>query len=129
INQIRLNASSISEFKACPQRFRLKNVCHIAPVEDADSLRMGSNWHKCFEVWEHAVTTWNLPPHETVCTVQEAAIQCVVDYLNVAYQKIPNGKTPLEWAAERAILCTSFCVYQAYYAEQQLEVVATEQKF
>ena len=134
--QIRLNATSIGDLKACPQKFRLKHVCHIASVEDADSLRTGGNWHKCFEVYAQKIPDGSAilcdDPEDLDSTIQafkDFRMARVVDYLNTAYSKIPSGKTPLDWAAERAILLTSFCVYQAYYAEQQLEVVATEQKF
>jgi len=132
MNQIRLNATSIGDLKACPQKFRLKHVCQIAPVEDANSLRIGGSWHKCHEVYANVLRAARLVGSTTPGGDEfekQQAMDAVVEYLNTAYSKIPAGKTPLEWAAERAILLTSFCVYIAYYAEQQLEVVATEQKF
>jgi len=60
-NSIELSASAIESFKACPTRFKLRYVDRIAPIEDTDAQRIGTNWHKLLEVLslEPESVCWN----------------------------------------------------------------------
>jgi hypothetical protein len=128
MSAIRLNATSIGDFKACPTRFRLKHIEHLAPVEDADSLRMGTNWHKLHEVYTETLQ-YNREQQTSEELAQDNAISSIILHLNKAYENMPASKTVEEWGVEREILLRSFLVYLAYWQNNPLQVVATEQKF
>ena len=46
---MRLSVSRIKAFKACRRLFELKYVEHLEPVQKAEALEMGSNYHKLLE--------------------------------------------------------------------------------
>ena len=126
MSQIRLSATSIADFKKCPTLFRLRHVEHLAPVEDADALRMGSHWHRCHEVYAQQISAYSPDEGDS----QESyALGGVIEHLNKAYESIPPNKTVEEWGVEREILLRSFLVYLAYWQNNQYDVIATEQKF
>lgn len=107
--QIRLSATSIAQFKACPQKFRLAQIEHLARLESADSLRIGSTWHKLFEL--------------------AADTEAIIVHLNEQYDGIPANKTAEEWGGEREMLLSLFLCYQEYWKDAPLRPIATEKKF
>jgi hypothetical protein len=110
--QIRLSATSIADFLSCPNKFRLKYLAGIAPVAEADSLRTGSAYHKCHEIYSNT----NDPTQ-------------VVAYLNQRYEVCPPGKDLDDWGRERETVFSLFSCYLDYWKSEPLTVVSSEQKF
>lgn len=123
-----LSASSIGSFKACPTRFRLNYREGLRPAADTDSQRMGTNWHAMHEVYADALASARATGSADD-VVKNAALAEVVYHLNERYAKMPNTKTPFEWALERQILLTSFIGYQWYWQEDPIEFLASEVAF
>jgi hypothetical protein len=122
-------------------RFYYRYVLGLAPVEETESLRYGTYWHKILEVQ-------NLVQGEKCCDCGEEPNQncpicegsgvvsttlgmdLVVKYLNWAYQTIPVSKTPEEAAVEQTILLYSLIGYNWYYENRKnYEILAQEIKF
>ena len=112
-----LSASSIQAFEKCPTAFRLGYVELLRPAEDADVLRVGTNWHQLFEV------------HANTDGTPEAKMQAVVDHLDAKYADVPSFKNAEEWALERQVLLTSFIGYQWYFQNDPYQVIASEVPF
>lgn len=132
MEQIRLSASAINSFKACPMRFWIGYIQRIRRDVDTDALRQGSNWHALHETYAAAFALWNQNNEydpDNPDEVHDYAIQAVVDYLNVQYAKAPGYKTAEEWAVERTVLINAFIGYQWYYTNFNVEVVASEVGF
>ena len=47
---IRLSASAIGDYKACPERYKLHYLYGLKQEKEKDSLRIGTNWHYCHEI-------------------------------------------------------------------------------
>lgn len=105
---LKLSASSINDFKACPMRFYFNNILGIEPTEEKESLRVGIIWHK-------------------ICELEK--IEDVISYLDKVYTQIPDNKTQEEWLVERTILLYSLIGYKWYYTNQKIKRIATEIKF
>ncbi len=122
---IHLSATAISAFKACPTRFRFGYVEGIRQLEDTDSQRMGTNWHKMHEVYREAINTAReLGAKHAVDPFDEA-----MEHLNAAYAEIPGFKTPEEWETERTILAVSFAGHCWRFSNDPVETLATEVGF
>lgn len=119
--QIKISASSISALKACPQRFRLAYIAGIRPIEDTESQRMGTNWHKMHEDFELALN--HLATNDEA--INESVQKCYAAYAD----KIPASKTPEEWAVEREILVRSFIGYHWFWTERPLQYLQSEFAF
>ena len=100
-----LSYSAIAAFKACPMRFYHKYILGLVPIEETESQRMGTNWHKILEIGD-----------------QDA----VMEHLNEAYATVPMNKTKDEWETERIVLLYSFVGYNWYYQEKNKEYVTVE---
>lgn len=124
-----LSASAISSFKACPQRYRLNYREGIRTIEDTDTQRMGTNWHRMHEVYADALHAAAERAESIGRPAPDYALDAVVTHLNERYAKIPNTKTPLEWNTERQILLMSFVGYLWFYQNDPIEVLASEVGF
>lgn len=135
-----LRASGIAAIKACPMRFRLSQLEGIVPAADTEATRMGTNWHKMFEVYADTYSEHLARKHREVDAGQqgddmmpeecrEAAMDAVIEHLNETYATPPASKTPDEWALERQILLTCFIGYHWYYQNDQPEFLASEIPF
>lgn len=138
--QWRLSSSFITSFKACSYRCYLKYVVGLRPIEDTDSQRQGSNWHKILEIM--GMKSGSVCP---VCSDTQKNSDCslcqgtdilpedmtdaVIRYLNKVYETVPLSKTRDEWLAERAKLLYSLCGYNWHYADDDFEVIAEEIQF
>lgn len=120
---IHLSASAIREFLHCPNCFRYAYVEGIRPLEDTESQRVGTNWHKLHEIYRYHA---NLPEHENGGW---SPFDTAIAHLNEVYAKVPNTKTAEEWETERTILASSFAAYVWYYQNDEVETVATEVGF
>jgi len=138
--QWRLSASFMGAFKNCPMRCYLKYVLGLIPIEDTDSQRQGTNWHKILEIMgmkpgsvclECSNTQKNpeCPLCEGSDILPKDMMDAVIRYLNKTYEVVPMSKTREEWLTERAILLYSLCGYNWRYIEDDFEVVAEEIQF
>lgn len=145
----RLSASFISAFKSCPMRCYLKYVLGLVPIEDTDSQRQGTNWHKLLEIMGMRPETLcpdcikneidyqeKLGRGDSECPLcngtnllPENMMDAVIRYLNKTYATVPMSKTKEQWLTERAILLYSLCGYNWRYVENDYEVVAEEIQF
>ena len=107
-----LSASSISAFKACPTRFRLGYREGLRPVEDTESQRVGTNWHKLHEVFQN---------HWRETGDKDEARDAALQHLNDRYAETPcpASKTIEEWDVERQVLAVSFVGYHGYWTAQE----------
>lgn len=120
--QVNLRSSSVGTYKACPVKFNLADpsLQGLQPIEDTDSQRMGTNWHKLHEVYRKALRSG---------ATSEEAFDVAVNHLNESYAIVPLNKTIEEWAIERVILATCFAAHIWYYSEDAIETLATEHHF
>jgi len=136
---LRLSATSIGRFKACPTQFRYADVEGLRPVEDADALRIGTNWHALQESYQVALLEWvkeEVEPGEnpdalglTWKDAPEFAFHQAIRHLNEAYAKVPASKTVEEWAVERESLVALFIGHRWHWADDEITTVATEIPF
>ena len=108
---IRLSASAIDNWKSCPIRWLNSNIHRVRKIEETDSRRQGTSWHKV---------------HELNRDMDE-----ITEYINEQYTTVPPYKTAEEWEIERVILLYCFSGYNWFYDQQpdQYTVVATEIEF
>lgn len=123
-----LSASSISSFKACPTRFRLAYREGLRPVEDTDSQRVGTNWHKMHEIYYAALQNIQFVDP---ASQKRFALDEVISHLNQQYSEKPKptSKTLEEWEVERQQLMVSFIGYLWYWENDSFEVIASEVEF
>ncbi len=112
---IKLSASAIADFKACPQRFYDKYMLGIRSDTDTDAQRVGSAWHGCLEILGKDTT--------------EDKDELICEYLNKVYKECPGYKTLEEWDTERITLLYALTGYKWFYSNRGFEVVATEIPF
>lgn len=125
-----LSASSIQSFKACPQRFRLAYREGLRADRDTDSQRAGTNWHAMHEEYANSIAAWKANrPDDTAEDRNIAALQAVIDLLNVRYEKVPSWIDSTDWALERQVLLTSFVAYLWYWQNDPVEFIASEVPF
>ena len=118
---IRLSASSIARFKACPTRFQFSDVEGLRLEEDGDALRIGTNWHSLQEIYRKALSNDGV---ET-----DAAFESAIAHLNEAYKEIPSSKSAEDWAVERESLVALFIGHLWYWNDDPVETLATEIAF
>ncbi len=108
---ISLSATAIDNFKSCPIRWLESNIHHVRKIEETESRRMGTSWHKVQEL--------------------NRDMDDITEYINEQYTVVPPYKTAEEWEIERVILLYCMSGYNWYYDQQpdQYTVVATEIEF
>lgn len=139
MKEIRLSASARDDFKACPMRHLYKYGYGLQPIEEKDSLRIGTIWHRCHEIMNmpaeckcpDCLRHEELRPDCYLCEgtgfLPEDQMQVVIRYLNYVYAEVPLYKTPDEWAVERIKILYSVSGYYWHYGrEDQFETVGTE---
>jgi hypothetical protein len=138
-----LSASHIGTFKACPERFHLRYILGLKPIEETESQRYGTNWHKILEIvnlvpgnkcpdcdLEKKQVIPNCPLCNGTGLVTVGGMDAVMAYLDAAYAHPPMSKTPEEAEVEKITLLYSLIGYNWYYTEQgDYEVVAQELNF
>lgn len=118
--QIRLSATSIQRFKACPMRWWYADVLGLRPAaEDSVSLRVGSNWHEIMDTYRTV---------ETEHGAEAATVACL-ELIAKRYEFCPGFTTPDEWATERETLVALFVGYVWYWQDDRIETIATELGF
>lgn len=129
-----LSASSIAAFKTCPMKFRLNYREGLRKVEDTDSQRVGTNWHKMHEVYANDLGASCRHEDSGSATApldpNDHAIQAVVTLLNDKYTgTVPPTKTETEWALEREVLFQSFLGYLWRWSTDPIQFLASELAF
>jgi len=144
----KISASFLRAFKACPTRCRLAYIEGLRTVEDTESQRVGTNWHKLLEI--------ATAPAESPCNcfARRPDLQALADdncpmchgvglypdfppldraviWLNHCYSVVPPNKDATDWAVERAILANSLAGWLWYYHDEQdlIETIGREIKF
>lgn len=107
------SATSISDYKRCPWLHYLRHVLRIRPIEEPESARQGTNWHKCLEI----------------LTDPEGGRDAMIVHLNEAYANCPPSIELTDWEIERIILLYSALGWQWYYNDDQVETIAREIHF
>lgn len=107
------SATSISDYKLCPTLFRLRHVLRLRPVEEPESLRTGTNWHKCLEI----------------LTDPEGGRDAMIAHLNEAYANCPPSIELTDWEIERTVLLYSALGWQWYHQDDQIDTIAREIHF
>jgi len=146
---INLSATSIACFKACPTRYFYRYILGLVPIEDTDSQRVGTNYHRIHEIADmepdgvcECIQNIDLgrgrivPDPNPNCPLCEGTgrfpddpMDAVIRHLNDAYKEPPINKTVEEWEVERITLLYSLIGYQWYYNDEGYEVESLEQHF
>jgi len=142
LNDLRLSASAIEAFKACPARFLLRYEWGLQPEKEKDSLRVGTNWHRCHEIL-HMKPKTNCPdclrreeirPDCYLCdgtgVLPVEMMDAVIRFLNHVYATVPEYKTRDAWETERTKILYSVSAYYWHYGwEDEFETVDVETWF
>jgi len=107
------SATSIADFKLCPMLYYLRHVLRLRPVETPDTLRQGTNWHKCLEI----------------LTDPQGGRDAMIDHLNQAYATCPPSVELTDWEIERIILLYTALGWEWYWQDDHIETLAREVPF
>lgn len=118
--RINLSPSAVATFKRDPAEYRLRYIEKIVPLQEADSLRVGSTWHELLE---------NYQQDQVNGYERDEAFDRGIARLNEQYAELPPYKTAQEWAEERAQLAALFAGYHWYYQDDTIETLFTEQRY
>ncbi len=136
----KLSASFIAAFKACAYRCYAQYVLGIRVIEEAETLRVGTNWHKVLEVLggmkceSCPMCSANGPDEGCfICggtmTPFEDTREGLRLMLNAAYADKPCSKSTEDWAVEKMKLWIAGVGYNWYYENDDFEVIAEEIPF
>lgn len=134
-----LSASAASCLKACPFKYRNAYYLGIRRVEEAEPLRVGSNWHEGLDMM------YMKPgPCPTCSGKKEPSPEClrcggtgfvddpldaVTRMLNYRYSELYPSMSAEQRETERVVLLHSLFAYKYHYDEQPTEVIAREIPF
>ncbi|MEE8207892.1 MAG: PD-(D/E)XK nuclease family protein [Nitrosomonadaceae bacterium] len=145
MRKLKLSASSINAYKACPFRFRNAYVLGIRPVEDTEAQRIGTNWHeilevaslepggKCPECEMNVAAGDRFDPNDCIiCAgtgkVPNDVMDAVVRVLNQRYADVPvQLKEKMD--IERIKLLYALIGYRWYYGTDFEPAIVREQYF
>jgi hypothetical protein len=146
---IKMSATSIACFKKCPSLYHKRYILGLAPIEDSDALRVGTNYHRVQEIYDaepggvcecvHPVPEFECltgtgPP----CVLCEGTgvnpqdpMDAVVRHLNERYSVPPMSKTVEEWETEKITILYTLIGYRWWYEQQDADytVESLEQSF
>lgn len=110
-NKIILSATAIDNFQSCNIRWRNSNLYRLRKIDETDSRRQGTTWHRLQEL--------------------TGDMDAITDYINEQYESVSLGRTKEEWEIERVILLYCMAGYNWYYQQQptQYTVIASEIEF
>jgi hypothetical protein len=127
-----VSASSISSFKACPERYRLGYVEALRLAVEPQPLRFGTAWHRGLEILDAPVGTQIDVggAHEVGTPIsEENRLEIAIQEATQVYETIPDGQDPTDWAVEREVIANALAAYRWLYPDSQYEVAATELQF
>ena len=109
------SATSISDYKRCPWLHYLRHVLRLRPIEEPETARQGTNWHKCLEI----------------LTDPEGGRDAMIAHLNEAYANCPPSIELTDWEVERTVLLYSALGWQWYWSNDPglIETIAREVHF
>ena len=144
-NHWEISATCLAAFKACPTRFRLAYIEGLRPLEQTESQRQGTTWHKLLEI---ATSKPGEPcqvcgfrsldrmadPDCPVCeggglTPDDSPLDRAVRWLDARYATVPASIEPTVWAVERVTLAYSLAGWLWLYANTPIDTVAREIKY
>jgi len=138
---IKMSATSIACFKKCPSLYHKRYILGLAPIEDSDALRVGTNYHRVQEIYDaepggvcecvdHDGTTYkgvSMPYVESLdsCVLCENTrvnpqdpMGAVVRHLNERYSVPPISKSLEEWETEKITILYTLIGYRWWYEQQ-----------
>lgn len=115
------SATSISDYKLCPTLFRLRHVLRLRPVEEPESLRTGTNWHRILEILTDS--------NDNSQTNRDRQRSDLIAHLDEAYAVCPPSVELTDWEIEQTVLLYSALGWQWYWNEDQIETLAREIHF
>jgi hypothetical protein len=135
-----LSASAISCLKSCP--FKYRNAYHLGlrPIEEAEPLRIGSNWHEGLELLslnpeQPCPACSKLSKPDSSCYVcagtgfVDDPLSAVVRMLNHKYEQLYPNMSRDTRETERVMVLYSLFAYKYHYDGKPVEVVAREIPF
>jgi hypothetical protein len=148
MRKLKLSASSINAYKACPFRFRNAYVLGIRSIEDTEAQRIGTSWHEILEIASlepgslcptcdseklpDGITAYVEDPDCLICAgtgkVPDDVMDAVVRVLNERYADVPlldKEKKDIE----RTRLLYALVGYRWYYGTDFEPAVAREEYF
>lgn len=142
---IKMSATSIGCFKACPKRYFYRYILGLAPIEDSDALRVGTSYHRVQEIYDaepggvcecqYAEPVGEADPNCTLCegtgVNPDNPMDAVIRHLNERYSVPPISKTVEEWETEKITILYTLVGYRWWYEQQDAgyEVESLEQNF
>lgn len=147
---IKMSATSIACFKKCPSLYYKRYILGLAPIEDSDALRVGTNYHRVQEIYDakpggvcECVRTLRCESEKVYepnlsCTLCEGTgvnpqdpMDAVIRHLNERYSIPPLSKTVEEWETERIMILYTLIGYRWWYEQQDADytVESLEQSF
>lgn len=138
------SATSINDYKRCPYLFYLRHVLRLRPIEDAESLRQGTNWHKCLQLLkmipgdrcpECISPDGTMGPTDTcpICQgsgkVPDDLRMALIRHMNHVYAHCPSSVELTKWEIERTILLYSAIGWDWYWQNDEIETIACEVSF
>ncbi len=142
---IKMSATSIGCFKACPKRYFYRYILGLAPIEDSDALRVGTNYHRVQEIYDaelggvcecqYAEPVGEPNPSCVLCegtgVNPQDPMDTVVRHLNERYAVPPLSKTVEEWETEKITILYTLIGYRWWYEQQDANytVESLEQSF
>lgn len=130
---LKLSASAIACFKACPCRYYLNYIKRIKSAKEKTSLRWGSNWHTVLEILSMEPSTKEKPNHykfgSTKYEIADDPMETAVEVLNDLYADKAGSRTPEELQVEKIQILYMASAYRWYYANEPLTILTREQRF
>lgn len=139
MREIRLSASAIGDWKACPLRYQFGWLFKLEQDKEKDSLRIGEVYHRVHEIinmklgdicpdCQRQQEIW---PQCPLCNgkgiLPQDLMESVIRYLDKRYENIPEGKTYDDWRVEQLTILHSLVGYQWHYGlENPFETIASE---
>ena len=120
MNQIKdfdtLTYTALKTFRNCRKMYDLRYNRGLVPLEEDESLALGSAFHGCMERW------YKRPAGEPV----EQVIKAIHDYIDSIYpDRLTDDRQRKCWHLLRSM----FTAYVNRYRSEDFEVVAVEQEF
>ncbi len=137
----RQSASAISAFKQCPMFYHLRYNKKLEPVEEATSLRMGTNWHRCLEILtmgpkavcedcaQLAKPDADCPLCEGTGFLPEDLQDALIRHIDQAYATVPVYIERDKWAVEKYTILYSALGWAWYWQRDEVKTIAREVSF
>lgn len=139
MQEIRLSASAIGDWKACPLRYQLAWLYKLEADREKDSPRIGRVYHRVHEIinmksgdicpdCQRQQEIW---PQCSLCNgkgvLSQDLMESVIRYLDKRYENIPEGKTSDDWRVEQLTILNTLIAYRHHYGlENPFETIASE---